>query len=577
MSSIAQLVIDRAQDDNLAIRVDDTTWTYREFTQACATRAAFFASLKTDRPSMRTPSTPAATKIGALASPPDQILVTPPHIGLLLENVAEFPMWLGAAAIAGATIVGINPTRRGAELARDITFTECQIVVTETSQAHLLDGLDLGPASAPGRRLNVDSADYVETLKPFADATLPAAVPDPSTQFLLVFTSGTSGAPKAVIFSQARLHRMGTTLAGMVQLGPDDVSYSVMPLFHSNGLVTSWLPTLAVGATLALRRKFSASNFLPDVRRYGATYFNYVGKPLAYVLATPELPDDADNTLRRGYGNEGAEADIKRFMARFNCKIDDGYGSTESSVAIQRTPDTPTGSLGRAAPTVCIVNADTGVECIRARFDAHGRITNPDEAVGEIVNTAGAELFEGYWNNEEANTQRIRGTSYWSGDLGYRDEAGFFYFAGRSSEWLRVDGENIAAAPIERIMSRFPGVLLNAVYGVPDADVGDRVMVAVQMDGRAFNAEAFSAFLSEQSDLGPKWHPTYVRVVTTFPMTETNKVVKRHLQRDRWESSDPTYQSGGIDKPYVRIDSGAIQQIRAHFESRGRLSALDPI
>ena len=102
-------------------------------------------------------------------------------------------------------------------------------------------------------------------------------------------------------------------------------------------------------------------------------------------------------------------------------------------------------------------------------------------------------------------------------------------------------------------------------------------MVALQMDGRAFNAEAFGAFLSEQSDLGPKWHPTYVRVVTTFPMTETNKVVKRHLQRDRWQSSDPTYRSRGFGKPYVRVDTEAIEHIRAHFEARGRLSALDPI
>jgi fatty-acyl-CoA synthase len=520
MSSIAQLVIDRVDDANIAVRFGDASWTYAEFVRACATRAAFFASLDTDGP---------------------------PHIGLLLENVAEFPMWLGAAAVAGATIVGINPTRRGAELERDITFTQCQIVITESRMAGLLDGLDLGPASLSGRLLNIDSPDYAAALAPFAAAPLPAAVPDPSTQFLLVFTSGTSGAPKAVIFSQARLHRMGTTLAGMVKLTADDVAYSVMPLFHSNGLVTSWLPTVSVGATLALRRKFSASNFLPDVRRFGATYFNYVGKPLAYVLATPEQPDDADNPLIRVYGNEGAEADITRFAARFNCRIDDGYGSTESSVAIQRTPDTPSGSLGRAADTVRILNADTGEECPRAVFDASGRLTNADQAIGEIVNTAGAELFEGYWNNEEATHERIRGGAYWSGDLGYRDGAGFFYFAGRSSEWLRVDGENIAAAPIERIISRYPGVLLNAVYGVPDADPGDRVMVALQLDtegaaaGAAFDAAGFSAFLAAQSDLGPKWLPTYVRVVSAFPMTETNKVVKRVLQRERWESDDPVW------------------------------------
>lgn len=553
MSSIAQLVIDRKTDTNTAVRFGDSTLTYAQYAQECATRAAFFASLHTE---------------GS------------PHIGLLLENVAEFPMWLGAAAIAGATIVGINPTRRGAELARDITFTQCQVVVTESTQRHLLDGLDLGPASEPGRLLDIDSTDYASALAPFTNAPLPETVPDPNTQFLLIFTSGTSGAPKAVIFSQARLHRMGTTLAGMVTMDASDVSYCVMPLFHSNGLVTSWLPTLASGATLALRRKFSASNFLSDIRYYGATYFNYVGKPLAYILATPESPDDADNPLRRVYGNEGAEADIKRFADRFGCKIDDGYGSTESSVTIGRTPDSPPGSLGRAAETVRILNADTGDECPRATFDAHGRIANADEAVGEIVNTAGASLFEGYWNNDVATTERIRGSSYWSGDLGYRDAAGFFYFAGRSSEWLRVDGENIAAAPIERILSRFPGLLLSAVYGVPDADVGDRVMAAIQLDAASsttFDPAEFLTFLDAQSDLGPKWRPTYVRLVSTFPMTETNKVVKRVLQRDHWESADPTWYAPRPDQPYVRIDMATKAQIRDRFASRDRLAALEVV
>ena len=96
----------------------------------------------------------------------------------------------------------------------------------------------------------------------------------------------------------------------MYELTEDDVCYLAMPLFHSNALMAGWAPALAAGATAALRERFSASQFLVDVRRYGVTYFNYVGKPLSYILATPEHPDDADNTLRQCFGNEAAEADV---------------------------------------------------------------------------------------------------------------------------------------------------------------------------------------------------------------------------------------------------------------------------
>ena len=120
-------------------------------------------------------------------------------------------------------------------------------------------------------------------------------------------------------------------------LGADDICYVSMPLFHSNAVLVGWAVSLACQGSMVLRRKFSASQFLPDVRRYGATYANYVGKPLSYVLATPERPDDGDNPLRAVYGNEGAPADVDRFAHRFDTLVVDGFGSTEGGVAIGRT------------------------------------------------------------------------------------------------------------------------------------------------------------------------------------------------------------------------------------------------
>ncbi len=522
--TFADHVLARANDDRPAVLFEDAVITYREWVAHCAARAALFTQMRQDGP---------------------------PHIGVLLENVPDFTMWLGAAALVGATVVGINPTRRGAELARDITFTGCQIVITEPSQVHLLDGLDLGAAN--NRVLVVDTPEYAAALTPYRGADAVATDYQPETQFLLLFTSGTSGAPKAVITSHGRLHNVAGSMMGLTALCETDVTYISMPLFHSNALFTAWAPSVVSGAAVALRRTFSASGFLPDVRRFNATYFNYVGKPLAYVLATPELPDDADNPLVRGYGNEAAESDLARFAERFGCRLSDGYGQTETGASIIRVPGMPQGALGVGAPTIRVLNADTGLECPRAEFDDSGKLLNSDEAIGEIVNgTRGT--FEGYWNNPEADAERLRDGAYWTGDLAYRDAEGFFYFAGRSADWIRVDGENFSGAPIERILMRYPGVVLAAAYGVPDAEIGDRVMIALQLtDATAFDPVAFATFLSGQSDLGSKWAPTYVRIVTDFPMTQTNKILKRELVKEQWRVSDELWFRPSKELAYRRF------------------------
>lgn len=548
MPTFADHVLARASDDNLAVVIDDQQWTYRQWVIDCIARAEVFRSLQ----------------VGGNA-----------HIGLLLENVPDFTMWLGAAALAGATIVGVNPTRRGAELSRDVTYTDCQLIVTDPQQCSLLDGLDLGRAT--GRVLVIDTPEYQRTIadhRPAAATSFEPAVVAPDSTYLLLFTSGTSGAPKAVITSHGRLDAVSNSIIGITGLTPDDVTYICMPLFHSNALFTAWAPSVVCGATIALRRTFSASGFLPDVRRYRATYFNYVGRPLAYVLATPEQPDDADNPLVRGYGNEGAEADIARFTERFACRLTDGYGQTETGASIQRVPGMPAGSLGLGAPTISVRNADTGLECPRATFDDQGRLTNSDEAIGEIVNSTRG-TFEGYWNNAEANAERLRNGEYWTGDLAYRDADGYFFFAGRSADWIRVDGENFSGAPIERILGRYPGVVLAAAYGVPDPQIGDRLMAAVEMnDTAAFDPVAFASFLHEQTDLGPKWWPTYVRIVSKFPMTQTNKILKRDLVRQQWNTDEPIWFRRGRELVFERFTRADLQDLRARFHAAGNSSRL---
>ncbi len=536
----------RREDDRVGLRFEDSRFTWREHDQAARERAALLLAL-------RVPGEPF-------------------HVGVLLDNVPEFSFLLAAAAYAGATVVGINPTRRGAELERDITHSDCRILISEDRYAPLLDGLTL-PIAAE-RRFAIDSLRWREAVLRFAGAGEPEIALDPIAPYLLIFTSGTTGQPKAAICSQLRLGSIARTLAAMRGLGPSDVTYQVMPMFHSNALMAGWAPAVSAGATIVLRRKFSASGFLPDVRKYGVTYFNYVGKPLTYVLATPEQPDDADNSLRLAFGNEAADHDLERFSKRFGCQVIDSYGSTEGAVAIARVPGMPAGSLGMGAPGTVILNAETGQETPPARFDAHGKLLNADEAIGEIANLQSAPTFEGYYKNPEAYAARVRNKIYWTGDLGYRDEKGFLYFAGRDFDWLRVDGENFAAAPVERILTRHAEIALAAVYGVPDEEVGDALMAALVLrPGAHFEPEAFAAFLAQQADLGTKQSPRYVRIAAELPQTQTNKILKRELRRERWECADPVWlrtKSG-----YRALTSDDIAAIRQRFHTRGRENVLD--
>ncbi|QCQ93690.1 long-chain-fatty-acid--CoA ligase [Rhodococcus sp. SGAir0479] len=463
----------------------------------------------------------------------------PRHFGVLFDNIPEFSSLLGAAAFSGTVLAGLNTTRRGDALARDIALSDCQIVFTENTQAHLLDGLELDGV----RVVNVDSPEWAELLAPHrgSPALVPAATPD--DLLMLIFTSGTSGDPKAVRCTHRKFTEPGIMLADRFGLGTDDVVYMAMPMFHSNAMIAAWAVALHGRCGIALRRKFSASGFLPDVRRYGVTYANYVGKPLSFILATPEQPDDADNTLRVMYGNEGSAPVAREFARRFGTRVVDGFGSTEGGVSISAHPDAPAGALGLLPANIEIRDPDTGKVCPPAEFDAQGRIVNAEAATGEMVNVAGAGAFAGYYKNPTADAERLRDGMYWSGDQAYRDTDGFVYFAGRSSGWLRVDGENLGAAPIERILLRYPGFAQVSVYGVPDREVGDRVMAAVIPTGDVedFDPSEFARFLDAQPDLGPKQRPTLVRVCSEFPRTATFKVVTRTLSAERWHCDDPVW------------------------------------
>ncbi|HET6810590.1 MAG TPA: AMP-binding protein [Acidimicrobiales bacterium] len=547
--TIAAHLAARTEDDRPGLLFEDRQWSWAEVVAESGRRARLLHALRAE---------------GGLE---------PFHVGVLLENVPEYVFLLFGAALAGATVVGLNPTRRGAALERDIVHTDCGTVMTDAGGSRLLAGLDLrGAAGTAPPVVTIDDQSYQQRVTAAGPGSEPdpERLPGPATLYLLVFTAGSTGTPKAVRMTQGRAAR--TAADSAVAFTDRDVLYCAMPLFHGNALLANLFAALVSGASVVLRRRFSASGFLPDVRRYGCTYFNYVGRALSYLLAVPESPDERDHRLKWTLGSEASPRDRAEFTRRFGVPVFEGYGSSENAVVISPVPGTPSGALGkpREGFDVAILDPETGGEKATAVLDDDGRLTNPEEAIGEIVGRNTAGRFEGYYNNPEADAARTRAGCYWTGDLGYRDADGFIWFAGRTADWLRVDGENFSAGAVERIIDRFPGPRGVAVYGVPDPVTGDQVMAALEGAGPdAFDAAAFDHFLAGQPDLGTKWAPRFVRLVDALPVTGTGKLDKAPLRAAAWETPDPVWwrpQAGAPLRPMEDADRAELRQLFARNE-----------
>lgn len=530
-ATVAEYLDRRADDNHVGLLAGDRSWTWTEIVESSKHRARQLLAIR--RPT------------------------GPFHIGVLADNTPEYLFTLFGAAYSGAVVIGLNTTRRGSELVRDIRHTDCQVVLTDARNRPLLDGA----ADVP-----IIEFDQLASPDPAVELVRPA----PGDDFMFLFTSGSTGSPKAVRMTNGRAAR---SVGVLRWCGADDVLYSAMPLYHGNALGAIVFPALGGGATIALRDRFSASEFMADIRRYDATFFSTVGRALSYVLATPVDPDERNHRVKFGLAPESSPADVKTLYKRFGISGMSGYGSSENAIVMSPAPGMPADALGRPADEIdaAVVDPATGVELPRAEFGPSGQLLNGRAATGEIVGRNAADRFEGYYNNPEANAARTRNGWYWSGDLGYRDEAGFFYFAGRVGEWMRVDSENFAAAPLERIIGRFRCASAVAVFGVPDARTADdQVMLVLELRADDdFDPEEFASFLESQSDLSPKWVPRYVRLAT-IPVGATNKTDKRPLQREGWQTDDVVYWRPSKAIEFCRFDEGARTDLEAQFAEHGR-------
>ena len=329
--TVQQLLRQRRRDETPAIAYGERTWTWQEhLAEAEAEAAALIGIADATRPL---------------------------HVGALLTNSPAMLRAMAAAALGGYVLCGINTTRRGAGLLADIRRSDCQILLVDAEHLPLLEGLDLNGIQV----FDVDSTRYAAAVSAAPELVAHREVTAADT-LMMIFTSGTSGDPKAVRFAHGMAIMCGASLIFQYDVTAADVCYLAMPLFHSNGIAAGWAVAIGSGATM-VPAKFSPSRFIDDVRRFNVTYLNYVGKPLALILATPERPGDADTTLRMAFGNEATDRDIAEFARRFGCRVVDSFGSSEFAVIVVREDGAPPGSIGKPYPGVSIYNPTTLKEC----------------------------------------------------------------------------------------------------------------------------------------------------------------------------------------------------------------------
>jgi len=527
------------------------------------------------------------------------------NIGVYMQNYPEFTIALGGCALAGATLSGLNTGQKGSSLLRDINFTDCVMVITEKlflpDIEEIVDDLEyIGrkdvlvnnirdeDKTVPSGFMSLeDKLDETKTALGEEIFSTPADIDvDSGSNLMIIFTSGTTGAPKGIINSHRKLIGLCLVLQQGINFTSDDVAYGVMPHFHSNSIFISFMPALLCGGGFCFRKKFSASGFLPDIKKFGVTTMNYVGKPLAYILSATEQIVDHDNKLRVALGNGASASDQKIFMERFGVSwVAEVFGSTEGGATVIRSPGDLEGSVGIMPPEIKLIREDDGLEAEPVEFDEEGLITNYDKAVGEIINIEGVGSFEGYYKNSEATDKKIKGGAFHTGDLAYyrlgeKDgkQVKFMYFAGRTGDWIRKDGENFLNEPIETIINRFPAVFLSSAYGVPCHQSDEMVMVSLKLKaGCEFDPKSFYDFIVSQEDMNEKWYPDYVRILENLPQTETIKINPRELKKKFFNKEvvdDPVFWHERGETTFKLFNPEDYHELKELFKKSGRANDL---
>jgi crotonobetaine/carnitine-CoA ligase len=442
-------------------------------------------------------------------------------VSLALANSPAFvAVWLAATRL-GAWIVPSDPQATAPELQGHLTRTKAALGVCATARADVYRAA-AAAAGVPAVEVAEDDTE-LGGLSPGA-RRLPADAPRPRPRdrAAVMFTSGTTSAPKGVEVTQANYAFAGDVMAAAAGIGATDRLIVVLPMFHANAQYYSFAAAISVGASVALMSSFSASGFLAQCARHEATHASLFAAPLRMILARGGDPDDSTRRALRlrhcWYAQNVSTEQYDEIARLFGCRPRQLYGMTETIPAVltNRAVDPVPASMG--VPTL---------GCEVAVHDPAGKACEPG-VVGDVVvaGVPGVTLFAGYLDDPVTTAASFSGRWFLTGDRAHVDEDGRCYFDGRQSDVLKVAGENVSVVEVEAVLAEHPSVLEAAVIGEPDP-VRDEVPVAfvvARPGGPPLDVDVLAAHCTER--LAPSKRPRRITVVDELPRTSVGKIRK---------------------------------------------------
>lgn len=487
-------------------------------------------------------------------------------VGILMKNRPETLLLTLATVKLGAVAGMLNHNQRGEVLAHSLSLLDSRVLVVGEECDEAISSLSGAPHAD-----TVLSAGKLDELSESADPSNPAVCEQiqAKERAFYIFTSGTTGMPKASLMSHFRWLKSMSGLGAMgVRLRRNDTLYCALPLYHNNALTVSLSSVLSSGATFAIARTFSASRFWDDAKRNGATAFVYIGEVCRYLLNQPERPSDRDNGIRLMVGN-GLRPEIwTEFTERFGIdRVAEFYGASECNIAFVNALGVErTAGVCPLPHAVVEYDQDTG----RARRAQDGRLRRV--RVGEVglllSKVTDRAPFDGYTDPEATESKLVRDAfkdgDCWfdTGDL-VRDQ-GFMHvaFVDRLGDTFRWKGENVATTEVEGAMSAHPAIEQSVVYGVavPGTD-GKAGMAAVTLrDGHELDGARLAAHLFDR--LPSYAVPLFVRVVDSLETTSTFKSRKVELREEAYSSDvERLYVLAGRRDGYRPAYDGYVREV----------------